>query len=80
MNSFKYKINKISHFNLNQRISFWKLKFIKENGSHSKIEISGCDNDGHGDLCGLDRRSVIPYVHGRVVVLMCVLQARVALA
>jgi hypothetical protein len=23
--------------------SFWKFKFIKENGSHSEIGISGCD-------------------------------------
>jgi hypothetical protein len=37
----------------------------------------------HGGLCGLDRRSIIPYVHGRmrVVVLLCVLfNSRVELA
>jgi hypothetical protein len=25
-------------------------------------------HSGHKDLCGLDHRSVIPYVHGRIVV------------
>jgi hypothetical protein len=27
---------------------------------------------GHKDLCGLDRRSVIPYIHRESVVLQCV--------
>jgi hypothetical protein len=30
---------------------------------------------GHGDLCDSDRQSVIPYVHGRMgVVLYCAVQ------
>jgi hypothetical protein len=44
--SFKCKINKINHFNLNQMKTFYKLKFIEENDSHSEIEISGCENGG----------------------------------
>jgi hypothetical protein len=33
-------------------------------------------HSGHEDLCDLDRRSVIPYVHGRIgVALQCIIQA-----
>jgi hypothetical protein len=28
------------------------------------LSLSTLKQDGHGGLCGLDRRSVIPYVHG----------------
>jgi hypothetical protein len=36
------------------------------------------EHGGHEDLCGSGRRSVIPYVHGRVcfiVVRVCAVQA-----
>jgi hypothetical protein len=40
LNSFKYKINKINHFQL--KGNSFENNFLKENGSHSEIGILGC--------------------------------------
>jgi hypothetical protein len=47
LNSFKCKLNKINHFNLNQMKSFYKFKFIEKNGPHCEIGISGCGSAVH---------------------------------
>jgi hypothetical protein len=44
------------------------------------LRLSMLKQDGHDDLCGLDHRSVIPYVHKEdCCIIVCVLQARIEL-
>jgi hypothetical protein len=50
------------------------LKQLSEIHWLDGLRLSAFEQDGHGDLRGLDRRNVIHYVHRKIrVVLLCVL-------